>query len=285
MTELFQYLFTGISIGTIYALIAVGFCLTYNTTGIINFAQGEFVMLGGMFAIALHGSLGCSLFPAILASILLTAGVGIVIERLAIRPAIGASLTTLIIITIGISFIIKAVVGSITKDEFILPALPGPESQSILGATISAQTIWSIVLGGAIVIALWIFLKQTLVGATLRALAENKQSIFNLGISSDPLAMLAFSLSAAIGAAAGVLITPITQMSWLRGTELGLKGFCGAVLGGMGSIPGAVIGGLLIGVAETAGSALVSGYKDVIAFGIVLLILYTRPEGIMKGKL
>jgi branched-chain amino acid transport system permease protein len=285
VSEIIQYLFTGISVGTIYALIAIGFCLTYNTSGIINFAQGEFVMLGGMFAIAFSGVFHLPVVISLTGAIALTCVIGVVIERLAIHPAKNANLTTLIIITIGISIIIKAVVGAVTKDEFIMPALPGPTSQYILGAAMTAQTMWSIAVGTIIVAALWMFLKYTMVGTTLRAMAENKVAMKNLGVASDKLAMLAFALSAGIGAAAGVLITPITQMSWLRGTELGLKGFCGAVLGGMGSIPGAVIGGLLIGIAETTGNAIVSGYKDVIAFGIVLVILYTRPQGIMKGKL
>jgi branched-chain amino acid transport system permease protein len=285
MSEVFQYLLSGIGIGTIYALIATGFCLTYNTSGIINFAQGEFVMLGGMLAVGFSQVPGMPLAAGFALAIVITALAGIMVERVAIRPARGAGLTTLIIITIGVSFIIKALTGAVTKDEYVLPALPGRDIRLFLGAIVPAQTLWIMAAGTAIVACLWLFLKHTLMGTTLRAMAENRPAVSNLGVESEALPILSFALSAAIGAAAGVLITPITQMNWLRGTELGLKGFCGAVLGGMGSIPGAVIGGLIIGIAETAGSALFSGYKEVIAFTLVLAILYTRPQGILGGRL
>ncbi|RLA98638.1 MAG: branched-chain amino acid ABC transporter permease [Deltaproteobacteria bacterium] len=285
MTDLTQYILTGLSIGTIYGLIAIGFDLTYNTTGIINFAQGEFVMLGGMFSVAFSRLVGMPMWASMVSAVLLTALVGLVVERTAIRPAKGTSLTGAIIITIGISIVIKATVGCFTKDEFVIPSLPGPESINILGASITAQTLWNMCIGMIIVFLVWAFLKYTFVGMALRAMAENRQGATNLGLAADRLSALSFALSAGIGAVAGVLITPITQMSWLRGTDLGLKGFCGAVLGGMGSLPGAIIGGILIGIAETTGNVLLSGYKDVIAFSIVLLVLYIKPQGIMKGRL
>ncbi|MCD6280843.1 MAG: branched-chain amino acid ABC transporter permease [Deltaproteobacteria bacterium] len=285
MTDLTQYILTGLSIGTIYGLIAIGFDLTYNTTGIINFAQGEFVMLGGMFSVAFSRLVGMPMWASMVSAVLLTALVGLVVERTAIRPAKGTSLTGAIIITIGISIVIKATVGCFTKDEFVIPSLPGPESINILGASITAQTLWNMCIGMIIVFLVWAFLKYTFVGMALRAMAENRQGATNLGLAADRLSALSFALSAGIGAVAGVLITPITQMSWLRGTDLGLKGFCGAVLGGMGSLPGAIIGGILIGIAETTGNVVLSGYKDVIAFSIVLLVLYIKPQGIMKGRL
>jgi len=285
MTDLTQYILTGLSIGTIYGLIAIGFDLTYNTTGIINFAQGEFVMLGGMFSVAFSRLVGYAHVGSMVSAVLLTALVGLVVERTAIRPAKGTSLTGAIIITIGISIVIKATVGCFTKDEFVIPSLPGPESINILGASITAQTLWNMCIGMIIVFLVWAFLKYTFVGMALRAMAENRQGATNLGLAADRLSALSFALSAGIGAVAGVLITPITQMSWLRGTDLGLKGFCGAVLGGMGSLPGAIIGGILIGIAETTGNVVLSGYKDVIAFSIVLLVLYIKPQGIMKGRL
>ncbi len=285
MTDLTQYILTGLSIGTIYGLIAIGFDLTYNTSGIINFAQGEFVMLGGMFSVAFSRLVCMPMWASMVSAVLLTALVGLVVERTAIRPAKGTSLTGTIIITIGISIVIKATVGCFTKDEFVIPSLPGPESINILGASITAQTLWNMCIGMIIVFLVWAFLKYTFVGMALRAMAENRQGATNLGLAADRLSALSFALSAGIGAVAGVLITPITQMSWLRGTDLGLKGFCGAVLGGMGSLPGAIIGGILIGIAETTGNVVLSGYKDVIAFSIVLLVLYIKPQGIMKGRL
>ncbi|HQP31486.1 MAG TPA: branched-chain amino acid ABC transporter permease, partial [Deltaproteobacteria bacterium] len=243
------------------------------------------LIVGGMLSVWLHQFQGLPLPMSMLLAIGLTALAGTAVERLAIRPARGSGLTTLIIITIGVSFILKALVGVVTKDEFQLPALPGPTAVAVLGATITVQTLWILALGAAIVLALGLFLKYTLLGTTLRAMAEDRQAIRNLGVDSQALPVLAFGMSAAIGAAAGVLITPLTQMSWLKGTELGLKGFCAAVLGGMGSLPGAVVGGLVIGIAETCGSAVFSGYKEVIAFALVLAILYTRPQGILGGRL
>ncbi len=285
MSGIVQYILTGISIGTIYGLIAIGFDLTYNTTGIINFAQGEFVMLGGMFSVALLRIPGMPAWICIVLAIALTSLVGLAMERTAIRPVKSASLTTAIIITIGVSIVIKASVGCFTKDEFVIPSLPGPVSMRILGASITSQAIWNMSIGMLIVLALWAFLKYTFVGIALRAMAEDRTNAANLGLAADRLSQLSFGLSAGIGAIAGILITPITQMSWLRGTDLGLKGFCGAVLGGMGSLPGAIIGGILIGIAETTGNVILTGYKDVIAFSIVILVLYIRPQGIMGGRL
>lgn len=278
--QLIQYLLSGITIGSIYALIALGFTIIYNTTGIINFAQGEFVMLGGMFMTGCTATLH---LPAPLGTAVSTAGVvivGLLIERLAIRPARRSSVVTLIIITIGVSIVIKALTAFVTKDSFTYPPFPGPEHVRVLGASMPGQSLWIIGTACFVMLLLSLFFHFTIRGKAMRACAINREAAFIVGIDVEKMSFLSFGLSALIGAVAGIIVTPTTQMAWHRGMDLGLKGFCAVIMGGLGSSPGAVLGGLILGLLETFGSFFLSGYKDAIAFALFLLVLFIRPRGI-----
>jgi branched-chain amino acid transport system permease protein len=279
-----QYILSGLTIGSIYALIALGFTIIYNTTGIINFAQGEFIMLGGMLMVYATNMLHLPLFLGFCASVLIVVMIGLLIERLAIHPARNASIVTLIIITIGISIILKASAAFFTKDSFTYPPFSGDETIRILGAAIPGQSLWIIGTACIIMIGLSLFFHFTIRGKAMRACADNREASSVVGIDVDRMSRWSFGVSAMIGAIAGIMVTPATQMSWFRGTELGLKGFCAAILGGFGSGIGAVIGGLLLGLLETSGNYLFSGYKDAIAFSIFLSVIYIRPYGIMGQK-
>ena len=278
--QLLQYLLSGLTIGSIYALIALGFTIIYNTTGIINFAQGEFVMLGGMFMVACSNLLHLPLPVGMAVSMALVIAVGLLIERLAIRPAHTSSIVTLIIITIGISIILKALTAFFTKDSFTYPPFPGPETIRIMNASLPGQSLWIIGAACLIMLLLSVFFHFTIRGKAMRACSINREAAYIVGIDVEKMSFLSFGLSALIGAVAGIMVTPTTQMAWYRGMDLGLKGFCAVILGGLGSSPGAVVGGLLLGLLETFGNYFFSGYKDAIAFSIFLIVIILRPRGI-----
>ena len=278
-TQILQYLFTGVTIGSIYAMVALGFNIIYNATDIINFAQGEFVMIGGMVMISMTKGLKIPLIPAFFLTIVVVAVVGVIFERLAINPLTNPSIITLIIITIGASIVFKGLAMFIWgKDTFILPAFSGETPILIGGAVIIPQSLWVLGITLLVVISLAFFFEKTLVGKAMRACAINKKAASLMGISVNKMVMLSFALSAALGAVGGIIITPISLMEYQRGTMLAIKGFAVAILGGLGSQVGAVIAGFIIGVLESFGVGFISsGYKDVIALVVLLAVLYFKP--------
>ncbi len=280
-----QFLISGLTSGAIYALIALGFTIIYNATEVINFAQGEFVMLGAMF-MATFCALKFPLPLAFVLSVALTAVAGILVERFAIYPARKASPITLIIITIGLSILIKGIaMFAWGKDPLPVPAFVGERPISIFGATVVPQSILVLVVALMAVFALELFFKKTLTGKAMRACAANRLAARLIGVKVEPLVLLAFALSAAISALAGVIISPITFATYDMGTMLGLKGFSAAVLGGLTSSTGAVLGGFILGVLESlAAGFLSSAYKDAAAFVILVLMLLVRPEGLFGTK-
>ncbi len=282
MGEILQYLFSGLTSGAIYALIALGFTIIYNATGVINFAQGEFVMAGAMLMATFWGKYGWPLPLAFGASLALTSGVGILVERLAIFPARRAGIITLIIITIGISILLKGIAMFIWgKDSLPVPSFVSEKPFSILGATIIPQSIIILAISILAVLALEFFFRRTLTGKAMRACAANRLAAKLLGIKVEPLVLLAFAVSAGISAIAGILVSPITFATYDMGTMLGLKGFSGAVLGGLNSSLGAVTGGFLLGILESLAAGFISSaYKDAAAFIILLLMLFLKPEGL-----
>ncbi|AEH44134.1 inner-membrane translocator [Thermodesulfatator indicus DSM 15286] len=284
MSELIQFILSGLTNGAIYALIALGFTIIYNATEVINFAQGEFVMLGAMF-MATFCSLRLPIPLAFLLSVGLTSLVGIIIERLAIYPARQASHITLIIITIGLSILIKGVAMFVWgKDPLSVPSFLGDKPIKLLGATIIPQKILIVCATLICVLLIEIFFRKTLVGKAMRAAAANRLAARLIGVKVEPLVLLAFALSAATSAVAGVVISPITFATYDMGTLLGLKGFSAAVLGGLTSGLGAVIGGFVLGLLESFAAGFISSaYKDAAAFVILILVLLLKPEGLF-GK-
>ncbi len=284
-TQLLQYLLSGLSTGAIYALIGIGYSIIYNATGIINFAQGEFVMLGGMLTLFLMGVLQLPLWAAIPLAVLLATLAGLAFERLAIRPLRRASPISLVIITIGGSILIRGLAMLIWgKDTHSLPAFSGDEPIMLAGATILPQHLW--ILGITVVLIVlnrWFF-NHTISGKAMRACSYNPRAAGLVGIDVRRMVLLSFVISAAMGALAGIIVAPLTMTSYDVGVMLGLKGFCAAIIGGMSSGLPTVIGGLILGVLESLGAGLISsGYKDAIAFVILLLILFLRPQGLF-GK-
>lgn len=285
MDALLQFLFSGMTVGAVYALVALGFTIIYNASDVVNFAQGEFVMLGGMITVFVHQA-GIPLPLAAAAAIIITAAVGVALNKLAIEPARGAPVVSLIIITIGASILIRGATRLVfDKQLHRLPAFSGDDPIHVMGATILPQSLW--VMGGAVVVfvGLWLFFTHTLTGKAVLATANNRIAAQLVGINTGWIMTLSFGLSAAIGAFAGVLVTPITLVSYDVGVALALKGFAAAMLGGMGNPKGALAGGLLLGLLEamTAGY-LSSQYKDAVAFIVILAVLFVMPQGIFGKK-
>jgi len=279
--QLVQFLLTGLTVGAIYALVALGFAIIYNASHVLNFAQGEFVMIGGMAA---AGFVEAGL-PLPLAALLAVGGatlVGLALEKLAVEPARGAPVVTLIIITIGASILLRGL-ASLLWDKKIhsLPAFSGEAPLKLGGATLLPQTLWVLGVTLVTVALLWWFFNRTLTGKAILAVSHNRLAAQLMGISVRRVLLVSFGLSAALGALAGVLIAPISFTSWDVGVMLGLKGFAAAILGGMGSGPGAIIGGLALGLIESLGAGyLSSAYKDVFAFVIILAALIFLPDGL-----
>lgn len=285
MSEILQFLSSGLTVGAVYALVALGFTIIFNASGVVNLAQGEFVMLGGMITVFAHAA-GLPLPLAALLAIAVTAGIGVALNQLAIEPARWRPVVSLIIITIGASIFIRGAAQLVfDKQIHSFPAFSGTEPIHLLGATIQSQSLW--VIGGAFAVfaGLWLFFTKTLLGRAVLATSNNRLAAQLVGINTRFIMTLSFALSAAIGAFGGALVTPITLTSYDVGLALALKGFAGAMLGGMGNPKGAFVGGLALGLIEalTAGY-LSSQYKDAAAFVVILAVLFFMPQGLFGRK-
>ncbi|QRI62161.1 branched-chain amino acid ABC transporter permease [Shinella sp. PSBB067] len=285
MPELLQFLLSGITVGAVYALVALGFTIIYNASDVVNFAQGEFVMLGGMITVFAHAA-GMPLPLAALIAVIATAGVGVALNKLAIEPARGAPVVSLIIITIGASIFIRGAAQLVfDKQIHRFPAFSGDQPIAIGGATILPQSLWVIAGALAVFFCLWLFFTRTLTGRAVLATANNRVAAQLVGINTNYVMTLSFAMSAAIGALAGVLVTPITLTSYDVGLALALKGFAAAMLGGMGNPKGALAGGLLLGILEAMTAGYISSqYKDAAAFIVILAVLFAMPQGLFGRK-
>lgn len=280
-----QYFFSGLTKGGIYAMVAIGFNLIYSATGVLNFAQGEFVMLGGMIAVTL--ALFVPLPVAVVVAVVSVAVIGCLLELSFFRKLRRHSILHMIIITIGLAILIQEAALHVWDEKVrSLPYFTGNEISSIriFGAAISPQVLWVLGSVGVSVIALHVFLKYTLRGRAMRACSSNPEAAMLAGINLSNMRTLAFGLSAGLGALAGCMISPMTMTHYEMGTPLAIKGFAAAMLGGMGNPMAAVAGGLLVGIIEAASvSVLPAAYSDVTAFAVLLAVLFFRPHGLF-GK-
>lgn len=286
MAEFLQFFFSGLTVGSVYALVALGFTLIYNASDVINFAQGEFVMLGGMSTVFLALT-GMPLPLAAFVAVVITTAVGLALHRFAIEPARDGSAVSLIMITIGASIFLRGVAQVIFDKRFhSLPPIFGSEPMRIGGAAVQPQTLVVLVGASTIVLLLWLFIDRTLLGKAVIATAVNRLAARLVGINTSRIVGLSFAVSAAIGATAGLLATPITLTSYDVGTLLALKGFAAAMLGGIGSALGAVLGGLVLGMLEAFSAGYLSSkYKDAVAFVVLLAALLAMPRGLLgRGK-
>ncbi len=280
--QIAQYMVSGLSTGAIYALIGIGFAIIYNSTEIINFAQGELVMLGGMFTLFFLETMKLPLPLSILLAVLATIASGVLFERLTIRPLKAPTPLSLIIITIGGSILIRGIAMLVWgKDTHALPAFSGSEPIAVGSATILPQHLWIFALTGIAIVSNKLFFQYTITGKAMRACAVNRRAAGLVGIDVRRMVLFSFAISGGLGSLAGIIVAPLTMTSYDVGIMLGLKGFCAAIIGGLSGGIGTVLGGLLLGTLESLGAGLISsGYKDAIAFVILLLILFIRPQGL-----
>jgi branched-chain amino acid transport system permease protein len=274
---------SGITMGAIYALVALGFVTIARASQIINFAQGEFVMLGGVITFFLLNVLNFPYLLAALVAILMVILIGFLMHVSVFYPLRKASILILIMATLGSSIFLSStsglIFGTLPKT---LPPFSGEHPLQIGGVSVLPQSLWVLGFTFLLLIFLYLLSHRTLLGKAMEASSTDPLGADLLGISRNLMVFFAFGVSAGVGATAGILITPIFFTSYSSGTLLGLKGFIAAVLGGWGKNSGAILGGFVLGIAESLSLAFIpSGYKDAIAFAILLLILYFRPKGIL----
>jgi branched-chain amino acid transport system permease protein len=282
LSLLLQYLFSGITAGGIYAVIAIGFNIIYNATGIINFAQGEFAMLGGMIAISFTAFM--PLPAAIACAILVTAALGGVLEFVFIRRMKNPTVIQMIIVTIGLSILLREAALHIWDEKVhSLPYFTGNEISSIrlFGACISPQVLWVLGTCGAVVVSLSLFFAHTPAGRAMRACSADRIGAMLCGINARNMVTLSFMISAAIGALAGCVVSPITATTYDCGMPLAVKGFTVAIIGGLGNSTGAVAAGLLLGIVEALCLAVMPmAFRDVVVIAILLAVLSFKPSGL-----
>jgi branched-chain amino acid transport system permease protein len=283
--ESLQFLFTGLAIGSIYALVALSFTFIFNAGGVVNFAQGEFVMLGGFFAVTLT----TWQVPLWLAAAGAVIGVGLVagvIYMTTIRRLPNASTFTLIMITLGLAIVIHTIAQLVWGTQAkTLPELRGGEPFRIAGASITAHAILVMVVSATLMVMLYLFFKRTRPGQAMLAYSDNREGAALVGVNAKRVGLAAFILGGAVGGLAGFLVTPITTVNYLIGLTFTLKGFSAAVLGGFGNAGGAVAGGLLLGLLETFSTGILpSGYEGLVPLTILVLILMVRPGGIFGSR-
>jgi len=277
-----QLLVAGIGTGSIYALIALGFNVVFKSTGAMNFAQGEWVVMGGMTSALLFAATN-SILLACLAAVLIIIVVGIVSERLVIWPLRRPNALLITLVSIGLAICTRSLVMLVLGKKPV--GYPGFSSTSTLmlgGVTVQTQTLWIIGLTLAFLIVMHLFFERSIMGKALRAAAADRDAAALVGVRVETTVMLSFAIAALAGALAGAIITPLTLSSYDQGAMFGFKGFSAAMLGGVGSLPGAIVGGLALGLLEAFGSFYISSdFKDAIAFAVLLLILFVRPSGFL----
>ncbi len=286
VAQIIQYCLSGITVGSVYAIVAIGFNIIYNTTGIINFAQGEFLILGAMMAVSL-----CQVLPlwaAIPLAVMITTLLGGLVELIFIRRVRDASVLRLIVITIGVSIVMREAMLHVWDEKVrSLPFFTGSEvsTLSFLGAHISPQILWVLGVCAVIVTGLTLFFRFTLTGRAMRACSDDRMAARLCGINDRWMVTLSFMLSAGIGALAGCVISPVTQTQYDMGAPLAIKGFTVAILGGLGNSMAAVAAGLLLGLLEALMvSQFQVAYKEAVSIVVLLLILVFRPSGLFARR-
>ncbi len=282
--QILQFLIAGISMGSIYAIVGLGFMIVYSVTRVINFSQGEFLMLGGMLSTVFYKT-GLSLPFSILFAVLITSVFGIILHRAVIHPIRTAPVFTLILVTFGASIAIRGIALILWGTDYrILPPFSKGEALQLGGAVINIQAIW--VIGTTILMAafLYLFFEYTILGKAFRASAINVLGASLMGIRTEKMGSLAFGLAGFLGALAGAVLTPMMTTSYEIGLPLAVKGFISAIIGGLNKIEGIIVGGLTLGILEAFGAGFIhSGFKDPIPLLIFLVVLKFRKGGLLGG--
>jgi branched-chain amino acid transport system permease protein len=283
-SQLLQFLFSGLTNGSIYALIAVSLVIVYKVSLLICFAQGEFFVIGALTMITLV-SKGVPLLLAFPLAVIISAALGAVVEKVLIRPIRNAGVGTLIVMTVAISLTLRGSALLIWgKESHVLAPFTKGAPITILGATLQNQVLWIVGITCFVLFAIWLFFEKTAFGIALRACAENPMGANLMGISTKKATMFSWAWGASIGALAGIAVSPLLFMQYTSGVMPMVKGFIAMSIGGLASIAGAVIAGYLLGIAEAYAIGLVSSqFSDPIVFTILILVLLLRPNGLFSG--
>jgi branched-chain amino acid transport system permease protein len=281
----FQVVISGITLGSLYSLVGLGFVVIYRATKVVNFAQGEMMMLGAMFALYVYSDLGAPYFAAFLLAVLLCGTFGAALERVAYRPLLNAPVVTLILATVAVGQMMRAAVRILRGSEVSrFPSILSAEPFVIAGLTFTPLSLSIITIAILLVCAFMLFFRKTRIGKGMEATSENRDAALLVGISVNQTFSLVWAIGSALAGAAGVLLAPLIIITPEMGS-IGIKGFIGAILGGFNSIPGAVAGCFLLGVIENLGGVYIaSSMKDVIAFCVLVLILTIKPHGLFGRK-
>lgn len=287
MLDLVQQTVSGIALGCVYGLIALGFVLIYKATEVVNFAQGDLMMLGGFFAFTFIAMSGLNYWLGFLLSVLSMAIVAMIGERILIRPILGNPQFSIVMATIGLGYFLRSVAGMIWGTDDLKIQTPFSDGVLKIGDFVLAYDKLSIIVATLILsLALYLFFNKTRLGTAMRATSENMLAAYYMGIPVKRVVSLVWAIAAAVATCAGILLAPITFIHSNVGLALGLKAFPAAVLGGFGSIPGALVGGVIIGVIESlAGFYLPEGWKDAAPYLVLLTVLMVRPEGLFGAYL
>ena len=286
--QFLQLLIGGVAQGCIYGLIALGFVLIYKATETVSFAQGELMMLGAFFGLAAMGSFGLPFWVAVLAAIAVMAAFGLLLEMVVIRPILGQPAFSIVMLTIGIGYVARGLITMLPGIGTETHTLPVPYKDQIwkVGALVlNVEQMVVIAATAVLCVLLFAMFRFSKLGIAMQAASQNQLAAYYMGIPVKRLNSLVWGLAAAVAAIAGLLLAPITFVHANMGF-IGLKAFPAAVVGGFGSLPGAIVGGLIVGVVESlAGFYLPEGFKDVAAYVVVLLMLVVLPNGLFGEKL
>ena len=288
MALFLQLALSGIAIGCVYALVALGFVLIYKATETVNFAQGDMMMLGGFFAYTATALMGWPYWAAIVFALVVMALFGMAAERIVLRPVLGQAQFTVVMVTIGVGYVLRGVVSMVPgwgTDTYKIATPFAEKVVNLGGAAISLEQLMIIVMTAALCAVLFGFFRFTRIGIAMQATSQNQLAAYYMGIPVRRVNTLIWGLSAAVATFASILLAPITFVHANMGF-IGLKAFPAAVVGGFGSIPGAIAGGIIIGLVESfAGYYLPEGFKDIAAYIVVLFVLMVKPSGLFGEKL
>jgi len=279
--ELLQILVSGIAQGCVYGLIALGFVLIYKATEIVNFAQGDMMMLGAFTALSFIGFMGLDYWIGFFFAILSMAAFGYLLDKFILRYVIGQPQFAIVILTISLGFIFRALAGIFWGHEPMSFVTPFTNQIVEVGGVVIAQESLSIIVGTVLLAGLlYLFFTHTKLGVAMQASSQNQLAAYYMGIPVKMVFSLIWAISAGVSTVAGVLLSPISLIDAEMGF-MGIKAFAAAVVGGFGSLPGALLGGAIIGVSEQmAGAYLPAGFKQITAFVIMLAVLTLRPQGL-----
>ncbi|MBK6787403.1 MAG: branched-chain amino acid ABC transporter permease [Betaproteobacteria bacterium] len=283
MSEFVQMVISGTAIGCIYAIVALGFVLIYKASEIVNFAQGDLMMLGAFLGFTFIGIAGMPFLLGLVLAMACMALIGAALDRIVLRPMVGQPVFAIVIITIGIGFVIRSVVIALPgwgSETYSISAPYSGTASALGGVAIGNELLAIIAATLVLILALYLFFRHTRLGIAMQATSQSQLAAYHVGIPVKSILSLTWAISAAMAALVGVLLAPITFVHVNMGF-IGLKAFPAAVLGGFGSIPGAIVGGLIIGIVEAlAGFYLPEGFKDVAAYVLLLVVLALRPQGL-----